>query len=152
MRAHGHRRRDEGCTLAAAPRRVDEDPVRCARTRPGLMAREERSRMSARMAAGGRIGSVPAGPAATAARTDAPRAALSFAAAYLGWALGIAWFVGREVHGGGFGRVTDLEAMCFWSGLFVFASWLVAMLPLALRLDRDAVLLAPLVAPLFGAL
>lgn len=50
------------------------------------------------------------------------------------------------------GYATDLEALSAWSGLFALATWLCAMLPLALVLDEDSRFLRPLAAWPFGAL
>ena len=66
--------------------------------------------------------------------TVAARRALSFAAAFAGWVAGIVWYVANEVLRGP-GYVTDFEAVVAWSGLFVLAAWVLALAPLAVRLD-----------------
>ncbi len=85
---------------------------------------------------------------------DAPsslRLALSFAATFAGWALGLAWKVAAQVLGPGFGYVTDFEAFTFWSGLFAFAAWIAAFVPIALRFELESGIYRPRTAPLFGA-
>lgn len=80
------------------------------------------------------------------------RIALSFAAAFVGWAFGLAAYVVGEAFGTGYGQVTDFEAVALWSGLFAGAAWLSAFVPIAVRVDADGPLCRPPVAPLFGAL
>ena len=46
--------------------------------------------------------------------------------------------------------VTHLEAIAFWSGAFVFAVWLVVMLPLAIRLESTSRWLGFPRAPILG--
>jgi hypothetical protein len=85
---------------------------------------------------------------------DAPnslRIAISFAAVFVGWALGVAWKVATSVYGPGFGYVTDFEAFTAWSGLFALASWAIAFVPIALRFDLDSGIYRGAIAPVFGA-
>lgn len=85
---------------------------------------------------------------------DAPtslRLALSFAAVFAGWSLGMAWNVATQVLGPGFGYVTDFEAFAVWSAIFAFAAWALAFVPIALRFEPDSGVYSGRIAPVFGA-
>jgi hypothetical protein len=68
-------------------------------------------------------------------------AAASFASLAVGWAVAFAAWVLREVHGPGFGYVTDFAFMRAWPAAFAALAWLLFILP-ALRSERLRVLLA----------
>ncbi|MFN0242436.1 MAG: hypothetical protein ACKVWV_06035 [Planctomycetota bacterium] len=82
--------------------------------------------------------------------TTSAKLALSFSAAFVGWTVGLAWYVAVAVLRPGFGYVTDFDAIAAWSGIFAFAAWVIAVIPLALRVDEEGALCRAPWAPVFG--
>lgn len=77
--------------------------------------------------------------------------ALSLSCTFAGWVAGMVWFVGAASLRASSG-VEDLEAAGLWSGLFAFAAWCLAFVPLVKRLDTDGALHRLPAAPIFGAI
>lgn len=80
------------------------------------------------------------------------RTALSFGAIFLGWCVAYGWFVADQVHGPGFGYVTDFEFMLIWPATFVLVGWLLTVVPLVRWGDHGHWMFAPRWAPLVGGL
>jgi hypothetical protein len=77
------------------------------------------------------------------------RAGLSFLAMTAGWFWPSILFVtGAAVMRSG---VESALAIAFWTGIFVFAAWLLIALPIALFVSPSHFLFRRKVAPLFGA-
>src|SRR5262245_55034735 len=80
------------------------------------------------------------------------RSALSFLCAGLGWVVGMCANVAAQGLVTADGTPREVEGVALWSALFVLATWLCAMLPLALFLREDSRGLGLVVAWPFGAL
>lgn len=79
------------------------------------------------------------------------RIGLSFLALALGWTVAYLGLILAQVHGPGFGYVTDFELLLAWSALFVAAGWALVVVPLVLRVAPDHWLFDPRWAPVVGA-
>lgn len=76
------------------------------------------------------------------------RAWLSFLAMAAGWFLpSVLYVVGIAVTRSGF---ESALALAYWTGIFVFAAWLLIALPIALFVSPHSVVFRRGIAPLFG--
>lgn len=75
----------------------------------------------------------------------------SFISVLAGWAAGFLYYVIYMTFLTPWGRPTDVEAILFWSGIFVAIGWLLVVLPLILLLDESSDLLRFPRAVVFGA-
>lgn len=79
------------------------------------------------------------------------RVALSFLALALGWALAYVGLILSQVHGAGFGYVTDFEFFLLWSVLFAVVGWALVVVPLVRYVDPGHWIFEPRWAPVVGA-
>lgn len=67
-----------------------------------------------------------------------PNKAASFFSVFAGWVMAFATWIVHQVHGDGFGYITDFSFMLIWPALFTFIGWLAFILPLmAFRRSRE---------------
>jgi len=75
----------------------------------------------------------------------------SLLATILGWLAGLVYYLAITPLVSGFGRVTDLEAIAYWTAVFSGLAWLLLVLPLVLLMPASSRLFAPRRAWLVGA-
>jgi len=80
------------------------------------------------------------------------KALLSALSAVLGWAAGFLYYATYMTFFTPWGRPTDVQAMLFWSGVFVSIAWLLAVLPFVLLVDETSKFLQLPGAVIVGAI
>ncbi len=81
----------------------------------------------------------------------ARRVALSFLAMVCGWIAGDIYYVLYMSFFSPHGRLTDLEAMLFWTAVFIFIAWVILVIPLVICVDSKSRLVSRGWAPILGA-
>lgn len=79
------------------------------------------------------------------------RVLLSFFSMICGWGAGFACYAGYMVFLSKWGRVTDANALLFYTGIFIFIAWLLFFVPLVVFSPEKNPLFFKKVAPFFGA-
>jgi hypothetical protein len=77
---------------------------------------------------------------------------LSFISAAVGWATGFLFYVGYVTFLTPWGRPTDVEAILFWTGIFVVMAWVLVVLPFILLVNESSDLLRFPIAVIVGAI
>ena len=77
---------------------------------------------------------------------------LSFISVLVGWAAGFVYFVIYMAYFTPWQRPTDVEAILFWSGIFVILDWLLFVLPFVFLVKETSGLLRLPAAIVFGGI
>ena len=83
--------------------------------------------------------------------TAVRRFILSFLAVLIGWAAGFIYFVVYMTFFSSWGRPTDVEAIMFWTAIFIFIAWILVVLPFVLLISDSSRFFSVPVAALIGA-
>lgn len=76
---------------------------------------------------------------------------LSFLAILIGWATGFIYFVVYMTFFTSWGRPTDVEAILFWTAIFISIAWILVVLPFVFLVPVSSRFLSLPVATFIGA-
>ena len=79
------------------------------------------------------------------------RLIFSFLAVLSGWAAGFLYFVLYMTFFTSWGRPTDVEAVLFWSAIFIFIAWILFVLPLVFLIPDPSKVFSLPAATFIGA-